>query len=64
MTVLEGYGLSETSPGVSFNRRDRERKVGSVGLPVWGVEVRVVDPDDNPVPMPASPAKWSCAATA
>ncbi len=51
VTVLEGYGLSETSPGVSFNRRDRERKVGSVGLPVWGVEVRVVDPDDNPVPV-------------
>ena len=50
VTVLEGYGLSETSPGVSFNRRDRERKVGSVGLPVWGVEVQVVDPEDNPVP--------------
>ena len=51
VTVLEGYGLSETSPGVSFNRRDRERKVGSVGLPVWGVEVQVVDPEDNPVPV-------------
>ena len=50
VTVLEGYGLSETSPGVSFNRRDRERKVGSVGLPVWGVEVQVVDPEDCPVP--------------
>ena len=51
VTVLEGYGLSETSPGVSFNQLDRERKVGSVGLPVWGVEVRVVDPEDNPVPV-------------
>ena len=49
VTVLEGYGLSETSPGVTFNQLDRERKVGSVGVPVWGVEVRVVDPDDNPV---------------
>ncbi len=51
VTVLEGYGLSETSPGVSFNQLDRERKVGSVGLPIWGVEVQVVDPHDNPVPV-------------
>jgi len=40
--VLEGYGLSESSPLASFNRRDH-RRVGSVGLPVQGVEVRVVD---------------------
>ena len=39
-TVLEGYGLSETSPVASFNRRDRERKPGSIGLPVDGVEMR------------------------
>ncbi|MFD0262373.1 long-chain fatty acid--CoA ligase [Kitasatospora indigofera] len=39
--VLEGYGLSETSPSVTFNRLDRPRKPGSVGLPVWGVEVKV-----------------------
>ena len=41
--VLEGYGLSETSPVASFNRRDRRRKPGSIGLPVDGVEMRVVD---------------------
>jgi long-chain acyl-CoA synthetase len=40
--VLEGYGLSEASPWVSFNRRDH-RRVGSVGRPVTGVELRVVD---------------------
>ena len=45
--VLEGYGLSETSPVASFNRRDRERKPGSIGLPVDGVEMRVVDDDGN-----------------
>jgi long-chain acyl-CoA synthetase len=48
-TVLEGYGLSETSPVASFNRRDRERKPGSIGLPLDGVEMRLVDPDGNEV---------------
>src|SRR3954453_15440733 len=47
--VLEGYGLSETSPLASFNRRDRERKPGSIGLPVDGAEMRVVDDDDADV---------------
>ena len=41
--ILEGYGLSETSPVASFNRRDRERKPGSIGTPIDGVEMRVVD---------------------
>jgi long-chain acyl-CoA synthetase len=41
--VLEGYGLSETSPLASFNRRDRERKPGSIGLPIEGVELRIDD---------------------
>lgn len=48
--ILEGYGLSETSPVASFNRVDRPSKPGSVGLPVWGVEIRVVDLDGNEVP--------------
>ncbi|MGH2844020.1 MAG: long-chain-fatty-acid--CoA ligase [Solirubrobacteraceae bacterium] len=41
--VLEGYGLSETSPVASFNRPDRPRKPGSVGQPVPGVEMQVLD---------------------
>jgi long-chain acyl-CoA synthetase len=41
--VLEGYGLSETSPVASFNQPDRERKPGSIGTPIEGVEMRVVD---------------------
>ncbi len=47
--VLEGYGLSETSPTVAFNRRDRPTRPGSVGLPVWGVQVRIVDDDGHDV---------------
>ncbi|MEU0403691.1 long-chain fatty acid--CoA ligase [Streptomyces sp. NPDC006197] len=43
--VLEGYGLSETSPLATFNRVDRPRKPGSTGLPVWGVEIRVTRRD-------------------
>jgi long-chain acyl-CoA synthetase len=43
--VLEGYGLSETSPVASFNHPDRERKPGSIGTPVAGVEMKVVDDD-------------------
>ncbi len=45
--VLEGYGLSETSPLASFNRRDRERKPGSIGLPIDGVEFKLVDAVDG-----------------
>jgi long-chain acyl-CoA synthetase len=46
--VLEGYGLSESSPVATCNRRDR-RRVGSIGLPVVGVELRVVDDEGSEV---------------
>jgi long-chain acyl-CoA synthetase len=49
-TVLEGYGLSETSPVASFNHPDRERKAGSIGTPVRDVEMKIVDEDDNELP--------------
>lgn len=49
--ILEGYGLSETSPVASFNHLDKERKPGSIGTPIWGVAMRVVDADDNPLPV-------------
>ncbi|MDQ6777920.1 MAG: long-chain fatty acid--CoA ligase [Actinomycetota bacterium] len=45
--VLEGYGLSETSPVASFNHPDRERKAGSIGTPVEGVEMKVVDDEGH-----------------
>jgi long-chain acyl-CoA synthetase len=47
--VLEGYGLSESSPVASFNHPDRERKPGSIGTPIKGVEMKVVDDDGNEV---------------
>jgi long-chain acyl-CoA synthetase len=43
--ILEGYGLSESSPVAAFNHPHRERKAGSIGTPVEGVQMRVVDAD-------------------
>jgi long-chain acyl-CoA synthetase len=48
-TVLEGYGLSETSPVASFNHPERPRKAGSIGTPVEGVEMKVMDDEDHEV---------------
>jgi long-chain acyl-CoA synthetase len=45
--ILEGYGLSETSPIATFNRVDRPRRPGSIGLPVWGVEVKILADDGS-----------------
>jgi long-chain acyl-CoA synthetase len=41
--IIEGYGLSEASAVVSFNRPDRPAKAGSIGLPIWGVEMKLID---------------------
>ncbi|GEE02534.1 long-chain-fatty-acid--CoA ligase [Gordonia spumicola] len=43
--ILEGYGLSETSPVASFNHPDRERRAGTIGTPIEGVQMRVIDAD-------------------
>jgi long-chain acyl-CoA synthetase len=48
--LLEGYGLSEATPVVSFNPLHGTRKPGSVGLPLRDVEVRIFD--DNDVVLP------------
>ena len=47
--LLEGYGLSETSPIASFNHPDRPAKPGSVGTPIAGVEFQLWDADDTEV---------------
>jgi long-chain acyl-CoA synthetase len=47
--LLEGYGLSETSPVASFNHPDRPSKPGSIGTPIRGVEFGLRDEDDQHV---------------
>jgi long-chain acyl-CoA synthetase len=49
--IIEGYGMSEGSPVVTFNHLDIGRKVGSIGTPVWGVEVKLVDEEGEEVPI-------------
>jgi long-chain acyl-CoA synthetase len=48
--VLEGYGLSETSPVATFNHPDVERRPGSIGTPIEGVQLRLVDENGIEVP--------------
>jgi long-chain acyl-CoA synthetase len=48
--ILEGFGLSETSPIASFSVLDKPRKAGSIGYPVWGIELCIVDDSDEVLP--------------
>lgn len=43
--ILEGYGLSETSPVASFNVTERPCKPASIGVPIWGVDMRIMRDD-------------------
>jgi long-chain acyl-CoA synthetase len=47
--ILEGYGLSETSPVATFSDPRREPRPGSIGIPIWGVEVKLIDPEWNSI---------------
>ncbi len=47
--VLEGYGMSETASTTSFNRPG-DRRVLSIGKPIWGVTMRVADTSDQQLP--------------
>ena len=49
VNILEGYGLSETSPVATFNHPHRLTKPGSIGQPIWGVEVRLLDATGQPI---------------
>jgi long-chain acyl-CoA synthetase len=50
VVILEGYGLSETASTTTFNINAQQRKVLSIGKPIWGVQIRVVDENDNEQP--------------
>ena len=49
--ILEGYGLSETSPVATFNQMHKPLKPGSIGFPVWGIEVKVFNEQSEEVPV-------------
>ncbi|GAB3857393.1 long-chain fatty acid--CoA ligase [Nocardioides maradonensis] len=49
VTVLEGYGLSETSPVCTFNDPAQEPRPGSIGVPIWGVQLKLIDPEWNEI---------------
>ena len=48
--ILEGYGLSEASAVLTAHSAEMERKAGSVGKPIAGVELQIVDENDQPLP--------------
>jgi long-chain acyl-CoA synthetase len=50
IAILEGYGLSETASTTTFNPSPEERRVYSVGKPIWGVELEIRDPQDRQLP--------------
>jgi long-chain acyl-CoA synthetase len=50
LPVVEGYGLTEASPAVSFNPPFGVQKEGSIGLPIPNVECRIVDENDKELP--------------
>ncbi|MEY4513366.1 MAG: hypothetical protein RLZZ450_5488 [Pseudomonadota bacterium] len=55
--ILEGYGLSETSPTASFNVLDRPTKPGSIGVPIQHVEFKLVDANDREITEPHVPGE-------
>ena len=50
IVILEGYGLTETASTTTFNVSAAERKIYSVGKPIWGVEVQIWDDDNGRCP--------------
>ncbi|MPY56556.1 long-chain-fatty-acid--CoA ligase [Streptomyces spongiae] len=50
VTILEGYGLSETSPVAAFSVYGEEPRVGSIGVPIPGVSMKLIDDNWNEIP--------------
>lgn len=55
VTILEGYGLSETSPVAAFSVYGENPRVGSIGVPIPGVEMKLIKPDWSEVDHSADP---------
>ena len=51
VSIVEGYGLSETSPVATGNRFDRDEFTGTIGLPLPGTDISIRDDDGHPVPL-------------
>jgi long-chain acyl-CoA synthetase len=49
--IIEGYGLSETSPVLTCNRGDITQWTGTIGLPLPSTEIAIRDDDNKPMPM-------------
>ena len=49
--IIEGYGLSETSPVLACNRGDIAEWTGTIGMPVPSTEISIRDDDDNEMPV-------------
>ena len=47
--IKEGYGLSETAPVATFNPSERPSRPGTIGQPIWGVEVKLIDAEWNTI---------------
>ena len=51
VSIIEGYGLSETAPVATCNRADSTAFTGSIGLPVPSTDIAILDDDGKPVPL-------------
>lgn len=57
--IVEGYGLTEASPVISCNPIDGKDRVGTIGLPFPSTDIRLLDDNDQEVPM-GEPGELTC----